>query len=53
LTLVGERKHGDHGRVEIGRPETEREIEVLPLEEPVPLPAPEHEPAVAPDVAPA
>jgi hypothetical protein len=39
--------------VEIGGPETEREIEVLPLEEPVPRPAPETEPAVEPDTAPA
>jgi hypothetical protein len=26
--------------MEIGEPETERELEVTPLEEPVPLPAP-------------
>lgn len=38
--------------VEIGKPETEREIEISPLEEPVPAPAPAHEPAVEPDEAP-
>jgi hypothetical protein len=34
--------------VDIGRPDTEREIEVRPLEEPVPA-APEVEPAVEPE----
>jgi hypothetical protein len=38
--------------VEIGKPETEREIQVSPLEEPVPAPAPEREPAVEPDRTP-
>jgi hypothetical protein len=37
--------------VEIGRPETEREIEVAPLEEPVPTVAPA--PAVEPERVPA
>lgn len=35
--------------MEIGRPETEREIEVIPLEEPVPTPAPAREPAIEPE----
>ena len=35
--------------MEIGRPETEREIDVIPLEEPVPTPAPAREPAVEPE----
>jgi hypothetical protein len=39
--------------MEIGRPETEREIEVLPFEEPLPAPAPLEEPAVEPDRVPA
>lgn len=43
----------DHGPMEIGRPETEREIEVLPLEEPLPSPAPVEEPAVQPERVPA
>jgi hypothetical protein len=34
--------------VDIGDPDTEREIEVLPLEEPVPAPAPAQEPAEEP-----
>jgi len=39
--------------VEIGRPDTEREIEVLPLEEPVPAPLPPQEPTPAPERTPA
>ena len=34
--------------MDIGAPETEREIEITPLEEPVPLPAPAEEPAGEP-----
>ena len=34
--------------MEIGAPETEREIEVTPLEEPVPTPAPAETPAEDP-----
>lgn len=34
--------------MEIGAPETEREIEIAPLEEPVPVPAPSEEPAQEP-----
>jgi hypothetical protein len=34
--------------MDIGAPETEREIEIAPLEEPVPTPAPAEEPAVEP-----
>jgi hypothetical protein len=34
--------------VEIGAPDTEREIEVIPLEEPVPSTAPAEEPATEP-----
>jgi hypothetical protein len=34
--------------MEIGAPETEREIEVTPLEEPVPTPAPTEKPAEEP-----
>jgi len=34
--------------MEIGAPETEREIEITPLEEPVPAPAPAEEPAAEP-----
>jgi hypothetical protein len=34
--------------VEIGAPETEREIEIAPLEEPVPAPAPVEEPVLEP-----
>jgi hypothetical protein len=34
--------------VDIGDPNTEREIEVLPLEEPVPSPGPAQEPAEEP-----
>jgi hypothetical protein len=30
--------------MEIGKPETEREVEIVPLEEPVPAPAPAEEP---------
>jgi hypothetical protein len=36
--------------VEIGAPETEREIEIAPLEEPVPAPAPVEEPVLEPAV---
>ncbi len=39
--------------MEIGRPETEREIEVAPLEEPVPTTAPAEAPVVEPDLVPA
>jgi hypothetical protein len=39
------------GSMEIGPKETEREIEVVPLEEPVPTPAPD--PAVEPEPVPA
>jgi hypothetical protein len=34
--------------MEIGEPDTEREIEVRPLEEPVPTPAPAEEPVREP-----
>jgi hypothetical protein len=34
--------------MEIGAPETEREIEVTPLEEPVPTPAPAEKPVDEP-----
>jgi hypothetical protein len=34
--------------MDIGAPETEREIEISPLEEPVPAPAPVEEPAEEP-----
>lgn len=34
--------------MDIGLPETEREIEVTPLEEPVPVPAPVEEPQEEP-----
>jgi hypothetical protein len=34
--------------MDIGAPETEQEIEIAPLEEPVPLPAPAEEPAGEP-----
>jgi hypothetical protein len=34
--------------MEIGLPETEREIEITPLEEPVPVPAPVEEPQEEP-----
>jgi hypothetical protein len=34
--------------MDIGEPDTEREIEVTPLEEPVPTPAPAEEPAREP-----
>lgn len=39
--------------VDIGQPDTEREIEVSPLEEPVPSTAPLEEPAVEPEKVPA
>jgi hypothetical protein len=32
------------GRMDIGAPETEREVEIAPTEEPVPSPAPIEEP---------
>ena len=34
--------------MDIGAPETEREIEIAPLEEPVPVPAPVEAPAEDP-----
>jgi hypothetical protein len=34
--------------MDIGTPETEREIEISPVEEPVPLPAPVEEPVEEP-----
>jgi hypothetical protein len=34
--------------VKIGKPETEREIEVVPVEEPLPAAAPDVEPAEPP-----
>jgi hypothetical protein len=34
--------------MDIGAPETEQEIEIAPLEEPVPVPAPAEEPAEDP-----
>ena len=34
--------------MEIGAPDTEREIEVVPLEEPVPVPAPAEKPVEEP-----
>ncbi len=51
--LVCKRETSHSGRVEIGRPDTEREIEVAPLEEPLPAPAPAVEPQREPDRAPA
>lgn len=41
----------DNPRMEIGAPEPGREIEIVPLEEPVPAPAPAEEPV--PDLVPA
>ena len=38
----------DRGPVDIGTPDTEREVEVLPIEEPVPSPAPAEQPAEEP-----
>jgi hypothetical protein len=34
--------------MDIGTPDTEREIEVVPFEEPVPTPAPVEQPAAEP-----
>jgi len=34
--------------MEIGAPDTERESEIVPLEEPVPVPAPAEEPVEEP-----
>ena len=34
--------------MDIGRPETEREVEIVPLEEPVPTPAPVEAPVEEP-----
>jgi hypothetical protein len=34
--------------MEIGAPDTEREIEIVPLDEPVPVPAPAEEPVEEP-----
>jgi len=34
--------------MDIGTPDTEREIEIAPLDEPVPAPAPAEEPAQEP-----
>ena len=34
--------------MDIGSPDTEREIEILPLEEPVPVPAPVEQPVEDP-----
>ena len=34
--------------MDIGAPETEREIEIAPLEEPVPIPSPVEEPIEEP-----
>jgi hypothetical protein len=34
--------------MEIGAPDTEREIEIVPLEEPVPVPAPAEAPVEEP-----
>ena len=34
--------------MEIGAPDTEREIEIVPLEEPVPVPAPAETPVEEP-----
>jgi hypothetical protein len=34
--------------MDIGAPETEREVEIAPLEEPVPVPAPVEAPAEEP-----
>jgi hypothetical protein len=42
------RETGFNERMEIGLPETEREILVMPLEEPVPAP-PDELPTTAPD----
>ena len=39
--------------MEIGKPDTEREIEVRPVEEPVPSPAPSEQPAPAEQPVPA
>jgi hypothetical protein len=45
-------KPGYYRTVEIGQPETERELEVSPLEEPVPTTAPVEDPAVVPEEVP-
>jgi hypothetical protein len=37
--------------MEIGAPETEREVEVAPLEEPIPAPAPIEQPVEEPTPA--
>jgi hypothetical protein len=37
--------------MEIGLPDTERELEIAPLEEPVPVPAEQPEPALEPEPA--
>jgi hypothetical protein len=34
--------------MDIGAPDTEREVEITPLEEPIPMPAPAEEPAEEP-----
>jgi hypothetical protein len=47
-TLVRIRETRFNDSMEIGLPDTEREIVVMPLEEPVPAP-PEELPAVAPE----
>jgi hypothetical protein len=39
---------GEDSLMDIGVPETEREVEVIPVEEPVPAPAPVDEPVKEP-----
>jgi len=38
----------EEAEMDIGTPDTEHEIEIAPLEEPVPVPAPAEEPAAEP-----
>ena len=51
MTLVPVRETRFNEPVEIGLPDTEREIVVMPLEEPVPR-VPEELPVTAPDAEP-
>jgi hypothetical protein len=51
LANPGELTH--YGLVEIGKPDTEREIHVVPVEEPLPRTAPAEEPVPAEQPVPA
>jgi cardiolipin synthase len=53
LTLVATGRPCDHRPMEIGVPEPDREIEIVPLEEPVPATAPVEEPVPSQDPVPA